>query len=67
MRQEDPNFPCYATESFPLTYEGLLQNQAYFEQQKYAGNPNYKYAGNCTKWFADAVVEKHGPKEWERI
>lgn len=57
----------YETEDFPLTIEGLAANQAYFAEQKKAGNPAYKYAGNCTKWFADQIVEKFGKREWERI
>lgn len=57
----------YETEDFPLTVEGLAANQAYLAEQKKAGNPAYKYAGNCTKWFADQIVEKFWKREWERI
>lgn len=57
----------YDVEDFPLTPEGLAANQRYFAEQKKAKNPAYRYAGNCTKWFADRIVEKHWAREWERI
>lgn len=63
----DLNYPNPTTENFELTFEGLIANKEYLMQQHDAGNPNYKYVGNCTKKFADSIVDKYFDKTWNWI
>ena len=63
----DLNFPNPTTENFPLTLDGLIANRAYLIKQHDSGNPNYKYVGNCTKKFADQIVNKYFEKTWNWV
>lgn len=54
-------------ENFPLTYDGLKENKVFLKIQREAGNPNYKYKGNCTKKFAEAIVDKYLDREYEWV
>lgn len=63
----DQNWLKPEDEKIELTYEGLLASKKLLCEQRELGNPNYKYKGNCTKAFADAVVEKHFKEMWAHV
>lgn len=65
--KEQDDYVSPESENFPLTYEGLLANKQFLIQQRESGNPEYKYKGNCTKKFADAIVDKFFAQTWAHI
>lgn len=63
----DYSCPNPTTEKFELTFDGLAANRDYLIQQHDSGNPNYRYVGNCTKKFADDVVDRFFVKTWKWV
>ena len=54
-------------ENFSLTKEGLKANKIFLKEQREAKNPDYKYKGNCTKWFAEQIADKYLDREYEWV
>ena len=62
------SFFNYTTEpDFDLSLEGLNANKNFLIEQRELENPNYKYKGNCTKKYADKVVDAYFEETWNWI
>lgn len=53
----------------PLEFslEGLAANHAFLEERYAVNDPSYKYKGNCTKAYAEALADKFLDREFSKI